>query len=108
VIAVSLARFVSQGETYFITSGEDTAKRGLRDWMMEVEGRSHDAARRLGPDIIGILFRGIAPVELLQSGSYVTAQVTNLHTLARVGSLDSQVFTAFADSVQLSGWRCAR
>jgi hypothetical protein len=51
-------------------------------------------------DILGVVFHVITPAVDRSANLYVSAQPTNIHPVAREGSVDHRVFRAFGKALE--------
>jgi hypothetical protein len=100
IIAVSLSKVVSSGDTFLAYTDEARASTFLSDELERLAGRSERSQRTLPPVIIGLLFHVMTPAVHRESGITVLADQINMQERAVPGSADHQAFRRFGEALQ--------
>ena len=100
VIALSMSKILNRGDRIFGYGTEVQGREGLHQHLRDVSGRFSRSWQKLPNDIIGVIFHIITPAIDRATNMYVSAQHTNIHPLARDGSLDAQTFRSFGKALE--------
>jgi len=100
VIALSMSKILNRGDKVYAYDTEAEGRDGLHRHLLDRTERFSGSWQKLPNDIVGVVFHVITTAVDRTTNMYISAQHTNIHPLAREGSLDRQVFRAFGRALE--------
>ncbi|HEX9641767.1 MAG TPA: hypothetical protein VGB13_10700 [Candidatus Krumholzibacteria bacterium] len=100
VAALSMSKIMNRGDKLFAYDTEAQGREGLHRHLLDRTERFSDSWTKLPDSIVGVVFHVITPAVNRITNMYISAQHTNIHPLAKDGSLDQKVFRTFGRALE--------
>lgn len=100
IIALSMSKILNRGDKIYAYDTEAQGRDGLHQHLRDRTGSFSASWQKLPNDIVGVVFHVITPAVDRTTNMYVSAQHTNIHPLARDGSLDERAFRVFGKTLE--------
>jgi len=100
VVALSMSKIMNRGDKIFAYDTEAQGREALDQDLLGRAERFSGSWQKLPKDIVGVVFHVITPAVDRMRNLYVSAEHTNIHPLAREGSVDLRVFRAFGNALE--------